>query len=226
MGSDSFPNSLQEAWARFLLVDMDGTLLDSAGAIASAWGQWSQRFEVDAPSLRAALGGSSADTVDQLLPPARVAEGLAAITEAELRTAHAVRPTDGAREFVDELPRDRWALVTSSRAVVARARMRAAGLVMPPTVITADDYQFGKPNADPYITALLQTHSRPESTIAVEDSPTGVESAKGAELRCVAVLTYSARSELADADWVLRNLRSVHVTMQKDQLRLRFQNVM
>jgi hypothetical protein len=62
---------MAETWSlrrRFLLFDLDGTLIDSAPAIADAWSQWSHEVGVSGPDLERALGGTSRDTIKALVP--------------------------------------------------------------------------------------------------------------------------------------------------------------
>lgn len=50
-----------------------------------------------------------------------------------------------------------------------------------------DDVTFGKPHPEPYLCAARALGVRPQDAVAIEDTPTGLASAKAAGLVCVAV---------------------------------------
>ena len=181
-----------------VLFDMDGLLIDSEPlwlesersvmarlAPGSAW------TESDQAAL---LGGSLNRTVRYLLahatrpaPPEVVAEWLmAGISDQVRRDGVPLRP--GARELLASveaagLPR---ALVTSSErrfmeTVLARTGMRFDVLVC------AEDVSATKPDPEPYLLAAKLLDVNPARCFALEDSPNGVASARGAGCRVIAV---------------------------------------
>lgn len=201
--------------ASHLLVDMDGTLADSAPAIAKAWRLWSEQYDIAPPDLSAALGGSSVDTVRQLVSPDLVDEALESITKYELSTAPMVTATAGAKTFTESLAPNYWSLVTSSRRTVALARIKATGITPPNSIITADDYINGKPAPDPYLTALSRLQMTQGRIAAIEDSRPGINSARAAGLEVIGILTYSTREELADAQWIINSFMDLAVKTTK-----------
>ena len=56
----------------------------------------------------------------------------------------------GARELLECLPRDRWAVVTSADRGLPETRMHLAGLPRAPLLVAAEDVQAGKPVTDVY----------------------------------------------------------------------------
>ena len=80
-------------------------------------------------------------------------------------------------------------------------------------VYSADGWDRGKPHPDPYRTAFERLRARTGRdllawrSVAIEDSKWGLVSAKGADLRCVAVTnTYPAADLRADAELVVDGL--------------------
>ena len=73
-------------------------------------------------------------------------------------------------------------------------------------IVAGGDVPAGKPAPDPYRRAA-ELHARPPGTcLAIEDSKWGIESAKSAGLKCVAIThTYSA-TELPGADRIVNAL--------------------
>lgn len=85
-----------------------------------------------------------------------------------------------------------------------------------PVIVGADQTERSKPHPDPYQTAFarLRSHSGrdliPWRSVAIEDSRWGLVSAKGADLRCVAVTnTYSEAELRADAELVVAGLHAL-----------------
>lgn len=76
-------------------------------------------------------------------------------------------------------------------------------------IVAAGDTPAGKPAPDPYVKAVAALDVRPSQAIAVEDSQWGVQSARAAGLRCVAVTTSYPASAFADADLVVPDLAAL-----------------
>ncbi len=102
---------------------------------------------------------------------------------------------------------DVWAVVTSGTNALARARLDAAGITPPPVVIAAEHVSRGKPAPDPYLAAADALGVSPADSIVVEDSGSGVESARLAGVG--AVLGVGTRALETDADVVVADLRAV-----------------
>jgi beta-phosphoglucomutase len=79
----------------------------------------------------------------------------------------------------------------------------AAGLLaLFPVIVAAGETPAGKPAPDPYLAALARLGAEARRSIAVEDSFWGIESARRAGMKVVAVTTSYPRERLADADAV------------------------
>jgi beta-phosphoglucomutase family hydrolase len=64
----------------------------------------------------------------------------------------------------------------------------------------------GKPNPDVFLKAADTMQIRPENCIVVEDAISGVEGAKRAGMKCIAVTTTNHPSALEKADYIFENL--------------------
>ena len=85
-----------------------------------------------------------------------------------------------------------------------------------PVIVGADQTIRSKPDPEPYQTAFTRLRSLtgrdliPWRSVAIEDSRWGLMSARGADLRCVAVTnTYSADELRADAELVVAGLQAL-----------------
>lgn len=75
-------------------------------------------------------------------------------------------------------------------------------------IITAEDYQRGKPDPQSIEIMLKKFGLRPKDVVVIEDSPAGISAAKSAGLRCIAVTHTHSASELIMADIVVSRLDS------------------
>ncbi len=77
-------------------------------------------------------------------------------------------------------------------------------------VVTGDLVPHGKPAPDIYLAAAEALSLPPGACLALEDSPAGVQAAKRAGMRCVAVPNQAtAGLDLSAADWILPSLAAV-----------------
>lgn len=118
-----------------------------------------------------------------------------------------VRLLPGTREFLDSLPADRWAVVTSATRRLAEARLTAVG-VTPKCLVSADDVTRGKPDPEPYLLAARQLGADPADCVVFEDAPAGLRAARAAGMRTVALAT-THRAEELDADLVVDDLAAL-----------------
>ncbi len=128
----------------------------------------------------------------------------------------------GARQLLNILPPERWNIATSCTRPLAEVRLRAAGLPIPKTMITASDVKIGKPDPEPYLKAAAKLGFAASDCIVVEDAPAGVRAGKAAGARVIAFLTTMIRRDLEDAgaDWIVQNCADIAACHDDDGLRL------
>lgn len=74
-------------------------------------------------------------------------------------------------------------------------------------IVTADDTHISKPDPAPYL--LAKERLRVTSGIAIEDTPAGIASAKGAGLKVLAVTNSYPKELLKDADVIVDTLEGL-----------------
>jgi HAD superfamily hydrolase (TIGR01509 family) len=85
------------------------------------------------------------------------------------------------------------------------------------TIVASGDTPESKPSPAPYqlaFTLIQQAAGRsldPSRCVAIEDSAWGLESARGAGLRCVGVTTSYAADQLRDAELIVEGLRALTI---------------
>lgn len=98
------------------------------------------------------------------------------------------------------------AVVTGAARQEVEAVLEAAGLAeLFAAIVAAGDVERGKPDPEGYETArsLIGENIDPGDVLALEDTEAGIAAAKGAGMRCVAVLGTLAPERLARADEIV-----------------------
>lgn len=186
-----------------VLIDMDGTLVDSDRAVERAWVAWAGEYGVDPlAALAVAHGRPAEQTVRDLLPGAGTQVVRAAAARQltlQYDDLEDVVASTGSVEFLALLSRVMmpWAVVTSADQRLAKARLRAAGL-MSSVLVTSDDVTAGKPDPEGYRLAATRLCVDPSRCLVVEDSLLGVRAGKAAGARVAALKGLPADIEIAD----------------------------
>jgi len=198
--------------ASALLFDLDGVLVDSTPAITRVWTKWAieHGFEPE-KTVRESHGRPSLEVVRELLPNANHEVENLRIELSEMEDTEGVIPLPGALDLLASLPPGCWAIVTSCTRPLAEVRIRAAGLPVPPTIVTSSDITNGKPHPEPYLKGALALGVGPADCIVLEDVPAGILSGKAAGARVIALRTTSPDPDLiaAGADWLLDNCAAI-----------------
>jgi HAD superfamily hydrolase (TIGR01509 family) len=184
--------SIDRRDVRAVLLDMDGTLIDSDGSVERAWRAWAERYGVtEADAMAAAHGGPAAGTVRRLAPQLsddEVAEAAQLQLQLQYDDLTGVSAARGAGELLAVLCRRGlpWAVVTSADRRLAAARLRAGG-IDPPVLVTDDDVEHGKPHPDGYLAAAAMIGVAPARCLVVEDTAAGISAGTAAGMRVAAL---------------------------------------
>jgi sugar-phosphatase len=168
---------------RAVLLDMDGTIVDSDAAVERAWRTWaaSRGLALDGVDLH----GRPADATARLLCPELDDEGVEAAAAEQLALQYDdlsdVVRAPGAGELLDTLSALAlpWAVVTSADRRLAAARLGAAQIV-PPVLVTSEDVRRGKPDPEGYLRAAAALGVPIADTLVVEDSRAGLDAGRAA----------------------------------------------
>jgi sugar-phosphatase len=203
------------------LFDMDGTVLNSIAAAERIWAAWAVRHGVDVETFLPTIHGVRAiDTITRLnLPGVDVQAQAAVITEAEIDDVEGIVEIPGAAAFLDSLPKDRWAIVTSAPRDLALRRMAAAAIPEPAVMITAEDVQAGKPDPAGYLLAAKRLGLEPRDCLIFEDATVGIQAAEAAGAPLM-IITTTHQHPLETAHATLASYADIRVAVDSNGLHL------
>ncbi|MET0297332.1 MAG: HAD-IA family hydrolase [Microbacterium sp.] len=212
--------------ASAVLLDMDGTLVDSSAVVERVWSDWAREHDLDpAEVIRVVHGRQGHESMAILLPERSPEQNQADnrdVLRRETDETDGVVEIAGAGEFLRALRGSRFALVTSATAELANARMGAAGLGVPQVAITAEDVSASKPDPEGFLAAAVALGVDPLACVAFEDSAAGVASARRAGMRVVGI---GAAAVAHGADWTIADLSGVRVSVGEDRITLTLTDV-
>lgn len=192
-----------------LLVDLDGTLVDSTGPVRRAWGAFAARHGLDPEHVHQfAQGRPSRESVRLLAPDADPAAEAGAMERAEVGDTDGIVALPGAGDLLGD--GHRLAIVTSCSRALAGVRLRAAGLPIPPVLVSADDVAHGKPDPACYLLGARALRVDPARCLVLEDAPAGIAAGRAAGARVLALRTTHPDADLEAADAIIDDLSRLH----------------
>ncbi|WP_055489818.1 HAD-IA family hydrolase [Streptomyces sp. TP-A0356] len=209
--------------ARALLLDMDGTLVNSDAVVERIWRRWADRHGLDGDEvMRVVHGRQGHASMALLLPDRPIEQNLAdnaRMLAAETADMDGVVEVPGAGAFLASLAGLPHALVTSADVALSTARMAAAGLPLPAVRITAESVGASKPDPEGFLKGAAELGVAPEDCVVFEDSGAGIAAGRAAGMRVVGV---GPRAGLHGPDALVQDLTRVRVEATADgSIRLR-----
>ncbi len=200
-----------------VLLDMDGTLVDSHAVVERLWREWSLTHGIDPERTLAIIHGRQGQESMAILLPDRphevnIAENQELLAR-EVAQLDGVVAIDGADQLIRGLDGLPHALVTSANVPLATARMGAAGLRMPDVTVTAEDVAASKPDPEGFLAAAAALGVDPAQCVVVEDSENGILAGLAAGMRVIGVGPHAAD---ADPTWVVASPTGIHARPDSD----------
>jgi len=204
-----------------ILFDLDGVLVDSTECVERTWRGWATHHSLDPNRVISLAHGRPTRATVRLVAPHLDVEAEAALLEAgEAMASDGIYKIPGAREVLEGLPASSWAVVTSGTRAIAEFRLRLTGLPIPPVLICADEIERGKPDPQGYQTAAARLHRSADECVVIEDAPLGIEAARAAKMRVIAIAATYPRARLASADAVVETLADLTIKPDADAIQI------
>ncbi len=198
---------------RGLIFDMDGTIVDNMRYHDDAWEAWHAKYALpfDRPSFFGRTAGrTNPEIISEMFPDLSSEEIVARGMEKEALYVELYRPHVRAVSGLTDLmaraeaadvpmavgtaaPNDNIAVVLDTLALRARFR----------TIVSPSQGFRGKPHPDMFLAAAERMGVAPAECVVFEDAPLGVEAARRAGMRAVAMLTMLKTPDFAAFDNVI-----------------------
>ncbi|MFD8421603.1 HAD family hydrolase [Streptomyces sp. NPDC059466] len=203
--------------ARALLLDMDGTLVNSDAVVERCWRRWADRHGLDGDEVMKVVHGRQGYASMAVLLPNRPMEqnhaDNARMLAEETADLDGVVAVPGAAEFLASLAGLPHALVTSADVGLSGARMAAAGLGLPDVRVTAESVGASKPDPEGFLKGAAELGVAPEDCVVFEDSGAGISAGRAAGMRVVGV---GPRAGFHRPDVLVRDLTQIRVEHVND----------
>ncbi|MFJ4929806.1 HAD family hydrolase [Streptomyces sp. NPDC088736] len=203
--------------ARALLLDMDGTLVNSDAVVERCWRRWADRHGLDGDEVMKVVHGRQGFASMAVLLPNRPMEqnhaDNARMLAEETADMDGVVAVPGAAEFLASLTGLPHALVTSADVALSTARMAAAGLELPDVRVTAESVGASKPDPEGFLKGAAELGIAPEDCVVFEDSGAGISAGRAAGMRVVGV---GPRAAFHRPDVLVEDLTRVRVERTDD----------
>ncbi|MDQ0990622.1 HAD-IA family hydrolase [Streptomyces sp. V3I7] len=203
--------------ARALLLDMDGTLVNSDAVVERIWRRWADQQGLDGDEVMKVVHGRQGQASMALLLPDRPVEqnlaDNARMLAAETADMDGVVEIPGATAFLRYLQGHPHALVTSADVALSTARMNAAGLPLPDVRVTAESVSASKPDPEGFLKGAAELGFTPADCVVFEDSGAGIAAGQAAGMRVVGI---GPRAAAHGPDVVVRDLTQVRVEAAGD----------
>ncbi len=200
-----------------VIFDMDGVLLDSEPYICkAACMMFAERgLQVKPEDFLPFVGAGENRYVGGVAEkynfPVNIEEVKARTYEIYLEIIKGqLEPLRGVHTFIETCRRTgrKIALATSADPVKAEGNLCEIRLPMSTfdAIVTGLDVVHKKPDPEIFLTAARKLGLDPHDCLVVEDAVNGVQAAKAAGARCLALTTSFSPGQLAGADWHAPNL--------------------
>jgi len=192
-----------------LMLDLDGTLADSLGAMRAVYDRFLDGFGlVGSDAEFARLNGPPLpDIIDTLKVthalPGDAASLLAAYRALVQQSYEGILPNAGAQRLLEAAIDSGWTtvLVTSNYAELARHWLGCVHLDdLVEVIVGMEAANRGKPHPDLYLAGLRDAGARAELSVAVEDSPQGATAALKAGIKTF-VIDPAGQARSGRGDW-------------------------
>ncbi len=199
---------------RAILFDLDGVIFDTEHFYTDFWAKQGKTFRPDVKDLEMKIKGRGLkDIFQEFFPDEAIQQkivGELKIMEKQMTFQY----INGAEDFIRMLisRNEKICLVTSSK----KDKMHNVFVSRPeikqyfPLMVTSDDIKHSKPSPDCYLKAVELCCVDVRNCVVFEDSLAGIEAAKRAGMRVIALSTSYPKSDLqGKADMIINDFTQI-----------------
>ncbi|MFO0887005.1 MAG: HAD family phosphatase [Candidatus Saccharimonadales bacterium] len=206
-----------------VIFDMDGVLIDSVKYHWQAMNQVLAKYNIhiEDSERRHYIGQSVIHQLNQISEKFQTTLNIDTIIE-ELKPIKedlqkGIQPKEGVEQLIGLLHENGIpiAIGTSSTTADTERKLTDAGIFHNfETLVTHDDITKHKPDPTVYLAAAKKLHIQPSQCIVIEDAPSGIEAAKRAGMKCIAITAvYTTDDDLNGADIIVHSLLEVDLKL-------------
>ncbi len=202
-----------------ILFDLDGTLIDSWRCVEYAWQTWCREHSIEYDDLLHKFNGTRAiDIIRTLKPELDYEKEANKVDLLELSNPHYLTAIIGAIDLLSLMPPNRWGIVTSGTHHVSSHKLKHAQITVPDTFITAEKVTQSKPHPQGYLLAASLLGIEPKDCLVFEDAPKGIEAARAAGMKVIALKSTFPNDALSQAETCIDNYKSLRVSIDDSQI--------
>ncbi len=201
---------------RAVIFDLDGVMVDTAPYHFQAWQKALAEFglEMSYEQFRSTFGMRNQEIIRAIFGSRFTSEQVEEIGRRkdliyrELVYKH-LTPMPGLLRLIQDLKAKRFRIAVATSTSKANASLILKTLKLEHEIValvTEEDVENGKPDPEIFLKAAEKCLAEPENCIVIEDSPAGIQAAKAAGMKVIALTTTRPPEELKEADLIVENL--------------------
>jgi len=202
-----------------ILFDLDGVLVDSMPFHLKAW-QWvfvEKGIDVDIRTLALNEGRRSAEMAQTISENAGITfneieiQDIVAKKRAYYRQIADIKFSPNALETIQQIRQRNkiCAIVTSCNRKSLQTAIPKHKMDFFDYIITGEDIARGKPEPDPFLAARDKLGLSSQECVVVENAPLGIQAAKAAGMRCIAITSTLNKEDLIGADFIVDDISNI-----------------
>ena len=183
-----------------VIFDWDGTLADTRQVVVASFQKALDEMKIDISDgfIEQRIGIGTAETFREILSFSRRSFDRALIKalverkiQSEIELSAEVELFDGSKQLLESLHgKTKLGLASMNDRMVINHMLKITDVDgFFNAVFTAEDVTNPKPHPEIFLKCATKLKSQPEECVVIEDSFFGVEAAKTAKMKCIAVLT-------------------------------------
>ena len=205
-----------------LILDCDGVMVDSEPLSCGAWNVvFSKEFNIDiGTDYSQILGKNGSDAATYYLERHGIpisAELVRRLVQLKERTYFdlargSLKPMKGIRQVIQQARKRGWPVAVASSGTMKKIEfnLKQVGLYdLVDVIVGAEGKIRGKPFPDVFLEAAIRIGADPCRCVVIEDTPSGISSAKKAGMFVIALAKTFATRELHEADAIINDLSEV-----------------